>query len=167
MKTVLFLCRINGARSQIAEAILNRRGNGAFLAVSAGVEPGPAVPKPVLEYLARKGYRTGGLRAKGWREFEGPLGRPLDYVITVCDRTAGEVCPVWPGQPVRAHWDIPDVARGTPEDLPRRLEATHDLVGRCIDLFLSLPEDMMDRLKVARAIDDIARTARGEAGLAA
>ena len=156
-RNVLFLCRINGGRSIMAEALLNHRAGGRYRAYSAGVEPGPAIPQPVLEVLKRHGVPTEGLYPKGWHTFSGPSAPNLDFVITTCDRSAGEACPVWPGQPVRAHWSIDDPGAGPadPRERMARLEACYEHISRSIDLFLTMPETVIDRIALGRHINQI------------
>ena len=157
VRNVLFLCRINGGRSIMAEALLNHRAGGRYRAYSAGVEPGPAIPQPVLNLLARHGVPTGGLYPKSWKTFSGPKAPKLDFVITTCDRSAGESCPVWPGQPVRAHWSIDDPSTGQADPAERmaRLEACYQHISRSIDLFLTMPEIAIDRIALGNRIDEI------------
>ena len=135
---VLFLCTGNSARSILAEAYLNAAGKGRFIAYSAGSHPGGKVNPRALELLAAKGIPTGGLRSKSWDEFAAPSAPRMDYIFTVCDNAAGEVCPIWPGQPVKEHWGVPDPAAVQGSDEEKRkafLAAFTQLAGR-IDGFL-------------------------------
>ena len=147
---VLFLCTGNSARSIMAEAAMNHPtiGHGKFRAYSAGSRPS-GVPNPfALELLERQGIPTAGLRSKSWDEFAGPDAPSMDFIFTVCDNAAGETCPYWPGQPMTAHWGVPDPAAVQgPDDLKRRafLDAFLTLRRR-IELFASLPIDKLDRL---------------------
>lgn len=149
-RTVLFLCRVNGGRSIMAEALTNARSSGSFLAFSAGVDPVDRIPRPVLEILQQNGVPTDGLRPKLWREFAGIGGRPLDFVITTCDTKASEVCQHWPGQPISAHWHIDDPAEGvsSPEELMDNLQKTFLLIERLVDLFVCLPPPARDRMSL-------------------
>ena len=156
---VLFLCTGNSARSIMAEAILRKLGEGRFHAYSAGSQPKGCVHPLALELLETQGMPTGGLSSKAWDEYAKPGAPPLDFVITVCDNAAGEVCPVWPGQPVTAHWGIPDPAavEGGEEQKRRAFsDACHRLLAR-IRLFTSLPLAKLDRLAIERSVDDIGR----------
>lgn len=161
VRNVLFLCRINGGRSIIAEALLNHRSEGRYRAFSAGVVPGPSIPQPVFDILARNGVPIEGLWPKGWQAFSEAKAASLDFVITTCDRTAGEACPVWPGQPVRAHWSINDPSIGSvePQARKRRLEECFQHISRCVDLFLTMPEMAVERIALAERIDEIGRQA--------
>lgn len=143
---VLFLCTGNSARSIMAEAILNRVGGGRFRARSAGSHPAGAVNPHALDLLARLGYPTAGLRSKSWDEFAGTGGPAFDFIITVCDRAAGEACPVWPGRPTRMHWSIPDPAAATgPEaQIALAFADAFRMLKRRIDLLTSLPVDKLD-----------------------
>jgi len=148
---VLFLCTGNSARSILAEAILNHKGRGRFKAYSAGSHPTGRVNPAALELLEQVGLPTEGLRSKSWDEFAKATAPPIDFIITVCDNAAGEVCPVWPGQPVTAHWGIPDPAHI--EDKAEREKAFRDAyrtLERRIDLFMSLPSISLDRLADVR-----------------
>jgi len=138
---VLFLCTGNSARSILAEAILNDRGRGRFRAFSAGSHPKGAVHPQALALLERLGLPTEGLRSKAWDEFARPGAPPLDFVFTVCDDAAGEVCPIWPGQPVTAHWGQPDPAavEGTALEKANAFREAFRTLEERIDLFLSRP----------------------------
>jgi arsenate reductase (thioredoxin) len=157
--TVLFLCTGNSARSIIAEAILNKRGAGKFTAHSAGSHPKGAVHPRALELLKRLDYDVSGLRSKPWDEFAG--ARPLDFVITVCDSAAGEVCPIWPGQPMTAHWGMPDPAavQGTPAEIALAFAETYHLLDNRISAFANLKMSGLDRLSLQKKVADIARDA--------
>ena len=156
---VLFLCTGNSARSILAEAYLNRAGKGRFTAYSAGSHPAGKVNPLALELLEKNRLSTQGLRSKNWDEFAKPGAPKLDFVFTVCDNAAGEVCPVWPGQPITAHWGIADpVAAGGTEQEKRKafLRAFTELTTR-INLLLALPVDRLDRLTLKRKLDDIGK----------
>ncbi len=156
---VLFLCTGNSARSIMAEAILNRKGQPTFTAYSAGSHPTGTVRPEALRQLESAHLPTPGLRSKNWNEFATPDAPQLHFVFTVCDNAANEVCPVWPGQPVTAHWGIPDPAavRGTPEEVARAFREAFFLLDRRIGLFLSLPLATLDRLALKKEIDNIGR----------
>jgi arsenate reductase len=159
---VLFLCTGNSARSIMAEAILRKVGEGRFHAYSAGSQPKGRVHPLALEILETEGMPTDGLWSKAWDEYAKPGAPPLDFVITVCDNAAGEMCPVWPGQPMTAHWGIPDPAavEGSEERQRRAFrDACHRLMTR-IRLFTSLPLAKLDRLAMKRSIDDIGGSRR-------
>jgi arsenate reductase (thioredoxin) len=151
---VLFLCTGNSARSILAEAILNDRGRGRFRAFSAGSHPKGAVHPQALALLERTGLATDGLRSKAWDEFAQPGAPPLDFVFTVCDNAAGEVCPIWPGQPMTAHWGQPDPAavEGTDLEKANAFREAFRTLGRRIDLFLSLPLATLDRLALGNRV---------------
>ncbi len=137
---VLFLCTGNSARSILAEAILNSRGGGRFRAQSAGSHPTGTVNPGALETLARMGLDTTGLRSKSWDEFAGPDAPTFDCVITVCDAAAAETCPLWPGQPVTAHWSLPDPAAiGDDVERAQAFRDTYAALGRRIDQLVELP----------------------------
>ena len=140
----LFLCTGNSARSQMAEALLNVLGNGRFRAFSAGSTPTGHVQPLAAKLIGELGYPIDQLRSKGWEEFANADAPSMDFVITVCDNAAGEVCPAWPGQPAIAHWGVPDPAR-TPYDLHAFMDAWVALRRR-IELLLALPLDKLDRL---------------------
>jgi arsenate reductase len=156
---VLFLCTGNSARSILAEAILNRKGKGVFTAYSAGSHPSGAVRPEALKQLELSGIPTAGLRSKSWDEFAGPDAPRMDFVFTVCDNAAKEACPFWPGQPMTAHWGIPDPAavKGTPEEIERAFRDAFSILDRRIGLFLSLPLSTLEQFALQREIDDIGR----------
>jgi arsenate reductase len=156
---VLFLCTGNSARSIIAEALLNYWGKGRFRAFSAGSHPKGQVLPSTLDVLRRNHLSTEGLRSKSWDEFAEPDAPALDFVFTVCDNAAKEVCPIWPGQPMTAHWGIPDPAaiEGTDEDKRRAFDrAFRDLDAR-LKIFTSLRIDLLDELSLKRQLDEIGR----------
>jgi arsenate reductase (thioredoxin) len=155
--TVLFLCTGNSARSIMAEAILNHKGKGEFTAYSAGSHPSGQLRTEALRQIHSAGLSTAGLRSKSWDEFATPGAPKLDFVITVCDNAAKEVCPYWPGQPMTAHWGIPDPAavRGTPEEIARAFRDAFVVLDRRIGLFLSLPLGTLEQLAIQREIDKI------------
>ena len=154
---VLFLCTGNSARSIMAEAIMNRRGKPTFTAYSAGSRPAGAVRREALKQLQIAHLSVEGLRSKSWEEFAGPGAPSLHFVFTVCDNAAHEICPVWPGQPMTAHWGIPDPAavQGTPESIQRAFLEAFVMLDRRINLFLSLPLASLDALAIKREIDRI------------
>lgn len=158
--SVLFLCTGNSARSILAEAILNRKGGGRFRAFSAGSHPAGRVNPHALDLLARLGFGTGGLRSKSWDEFAAPGAPELDFVFTVCDNAAGEVCPVWPGHPVTGHWGVPDPAavEGSDMDKAHAFREAFRILERRIDLFVALPIKSLDRLSLAKKVRDIGRS---------
>jgi protein-tyrosine-phosphatase len=160
---VLFLCTGNSARSILAEAYLNAAG-GEFTAYSAGSRPTGKVNRFALELLEKNRLPTSGLRSKHWDEFAKPDAARLDFVFTVCDNAAGEVCPVWPGQPITAHWGVADPAAVTGTDAERRkafLRAFTELSAR-INLLLALPLEKLDRLTLKRKLDEIGRSPAAE-----
>jgi arsenate reductase len=154
---VLFLCTGNSARSIMAEAILNHKGKPTFTAYSAGSHPSGTVRQEALRQLEIAHLPTNGLRSKAWEEFSRPGAPPLHFVFTVCDNAAREVCPVWPGQPMTAHWGIPDpaAAQGTAEQMERAFRDAFFMLDRRISLFLCLPLASLDRLALKREIDRI------------
>lgn len=164
MRDVLFLCTGNSARSILAEAYLNAAGKGRFVAYSAGSRPVGAVNPYALELLKRNRLPTEGLCSKSWNEFAAAGAPPLHFVFTVCDQAAGEVCPVWPGQPMTAHWGIDDPAAARGDDEVKRkafFRAYNELTTR-ISLFLNLPIEKLDRLTLRRKLDDIGRTSAAQ-----
>lgn len=156
---VLFLCTGNSARSVMAESILNQAGLGRFWAYSAGSHPAGTVHPQTLALLQRNGYTTEGLRSKNWNEFAQPDAPVMDFVLTVCDKAAGEVCPVWPGQPISAHWGVADPAEatGSTEDVQRAFTSAFVTLKARIALLLNLPLDKLDRLSIKQELDGIAR----------
>ena len=156
---VLFLCTGNSARSILAEAILNRFGNGKFQAFSAGSHPNGKVNPHALDLLQRLGIETAGLRSKPWDEFSAPGAPELDFVFTVCDNAAGEVCPVGPGQPMTAHWGMPDPAAVEETDLDKATAFRETFRGleRRIQMFSALPIASLDRLSLTNKIREIGK----------
>ena len=157
---VLFLCTGNSARSIMAEALLNRRGAGRFQAYSAGSHPKGEVHFLALEVLKRNHLPAGQLRSKSWDEFAAPDAPRLDFVFTVCDRAAAEVCPIWPGQPMTAHWGVQDPAEatGSPEEQLRVFQQTFRELDARIMNFTSLRLESLDQLSLQRQLDAIGRT---------
>ena len=156
---VLFLCTGNSARSIMAEAILNARGKPTFTAYSAGSHPSGAVRPEALKQLESARVPVAGLRSKAWDEFAQPGAPELHFVFTVCDHAAREVCPVWPGQPMTAHWGVPDPAavRGAPEQIAHAFRDAFLALERRISLFLALPIASLDKLAIKKEIDKIGR----------
>jgi protein-tyrosine-phosphatase len=156
---VLFLCTGNSARSILSEALLNRHGAGRFRAFSAGSQPAGRVNPFAIELLRDAGFPTDGLRSKNWDEFGTPDAPSLDFVFTVCDNAAAEVCPIWPGQPVTAHWGVPDPAavQGSDELKRKAFRDAFITLERRINLFLSLPIRSLDQLALARKVTEIGR----------
>ena len=156
---VLFLCTGNSARSIMAEAILNHLGRGRFRAWSAGSHPTGRVNPFALELIAGNGLPTADLRSKSWDEFAQPGAPRFDMVFTVCDNAAGEVCPVWPGQPLSAHWGIEDPAAlaGSDADKRRAFLAAYTQLGTRIRLLLSLPLDKLDRVSLRHELNEIGK----------
>ena len=158
---VLLLCTGNSARSILAESLLNNLGKGRFRAFSAGSHPAGQVNPFALEMLQKNHFPVADLRSKAWDEFARPDAPQLDFVITVCDKAAGEVCPVWPGQPMTAHWGIPDPAAVEGSDEAKRhamVEAMNPLQRR-VCMFVSLPFEKLDRMKLQQAVREIGKTA--------
>jgi protein-tyrosine-phosphatase len=156
---VLFLCTGNSARSILAEAILNREGAGRFRAFSAGSYPKGAVHPAALALLEELDFPTDGFRSKSWDEFSGPGAPPLDFVFTVCDNASGEVCPIWPGQPMTAHWGIEDPAAIEGEGQERAFWNACQALQRRIQLFLALPLEDIDELSLQNRLREIGNTA--------
>ncbi|SMF54342.1 Protein-tyrosine-phosphatase [Tistlia consotensis] len=156
---VLFLCTGNSARSILAEAILNRVGAGRFHAYSAGSHPKGAPHPYALELLKKLHYDVGFARSKSWDEFAGPDAPPMDFVFTVCDSAAAEVCPVWPGQPMTAHWGLADPAAVEGSEMEQRLAfaEAYRLLDNRISIFTSLPVHRLDKLSLQRRLDEIGR----------
>jgi arsenate reductase (thioredoxin) len=156
---VLFLCTGNSARSIMAEAILNQKGRPNFIAYSAGSHPSGRVRPEALRQLEAAHLPTSGLRSKSWEEYSRPGALKLDFVFTVCDNAANEVCPVWPGQPMTAHWGVPDPAavQGSEPQVDKAFRDAFFLLDRRINLFLSLPLSTLDSLSLKKEIDNIGR----------
>jgi arsenate reductase len=156
---VLFLCTGNSARSILAEGILNHKGKGIFSAYSAGSHPSGTVRPEALKQLELAGLPTAGLRSKSWDEFAGPNAPKMNFVFTVCDNAAKEACPFWPGQPLTAHWGIPDPAavKGTREEIERAFRDAFTILDRRIGLFLALPLSTLEQFAIQREIDKIGR----------
>lgn len=154
---VLFLCTGNSARSILAEALLNALGGGRFRAYSAGSHPRGEVHPRALELLRSLGLPIAELRSKSWDEFAGAGAPALDFVFTVCDKAAGEVCPLWPGQPMTAHWGIEDPAAvsGSEAQIERAFRDALQVLRRRIELFLALPLAAVDRLSLQRRLNEI------------
>lgn len=158
---VLFLCTGNSARSILAEGLLTNLGKGRFRAFSAGSHPAGQVNPFALELLEKNHFDTSAMRSKSWDEFARPDAPHLDFVITVCDNAAGEVCPVWPGQPMTAHWGIPDPAAvaGTDEEKRRAFVDAMNQLQRRICMFVNLPFASLDKMKLEQAVREIGKTA--------
>ncbi|MBP5858277.1 arsenate reductase ArsC [Marivibrio halodurans] len=156
---VLFLCTGNSCRSVMAEVIMNRDFGTRFHAFSAGSRPRGAIDPETLEFLRMRHYETDALRSKPWDEFAAPGAPKLDFVFTVCDNAAGEVCPVWPGQPVSAHWGVPDPVafRGTVAERAAFLADVYRMLATRIEAFAALPFDSLDRMTLKARLDDIGR----------
>ena len=156
---VLFLCTGNSARSIMAEAILNQKGTPNFKAYSAGSLPAGFVRPEALKLIEQARLPVNGLRSKDWDEFAGPGAPKLDFVFTVCDKAAKEACPVWPGQPMTAHWGVPDPAavNGSREAVEKAFRDAFIILDRRISLFLCLPLASLDKLAIQRRIDEIGR----------
>lgn len=158
-RNVLFLCTHNSARSVIAEALLNRLGAGRFRGFSAGSMPRGEVHPYALDLLRKMNHDVSTLRSKSWEEFAEPNAPKLDFVFTVCDNAANEVCPVWPGQPMTAHWGVPDPSAvgGTEAEKRYAFADTYRMMSQRIDIFVSLPLDSLDRLSLQRRLDAIGK----------
>ena len=156
---VLFLCTGNSARSVIAEAILNKTGAGRFVAHSAGSQPKGQVNPRTIELLQGLGYDTSRFRSKSWNEFARPGAPALDFVFTVCDNAAGETCPVWPGQPMTAHWGVPDPAEatGTEAEIGLAFKDAYRMLDRRIAIFTALPIRSLDQLSLQARLREIGR----------
>jgi protein-tyrosine-phosphatase len=157
---VLFLCTHNSARSIIAECVINRLGNGRFKGYSAGSQPSGRVHPYALDLLRQLNYDTSDLRSKAWDEFAVPGAPQLDFVFTVCDSAANETCPVWPGQPMSAHWGLPDpsAAAGTESERRFAFADTHRMLFQRIGIFTALPLASLDTLSLQKRLDDIGHT---------
>lgn len=165
---VLFLCTGNSARSVIAEAILNRVGAGKFVAYSAGSMPRGEVHPETLALLKRLNYDTSAFRSKSWDEFAAPGAPALDFVFTVCDNAAGGVCPIWPGQPMTAHWGIPDpaAATGSQVDIARAFANAYGAMNNRIAVFANLPLESLDRLSLQARLDGIGTASETDGNVA-
>jgi protein-tyrosine-phosphatase len=161
---VLFLCTGNSARSILAEAILGREGRGHFNAYSAGSQPKGQVHPYTLDLLRRMNFDPNAFRSKNWNEFAKPGAPALDFVFTVCDSAANESCPVWPGQPMTAHWGIPDpaAATGTEAEIRYAFADAFRMLNNRISIFVNLPLRSLDRLALQRKLDAIGETADGK-----
>lgn len=157
---VLFLCTGNSARSIIAECVLNRLGQHRFKAYSAGSQPAGTVNPLALQVLRLAHYDVSGLRSKSWEEFAEPDAPKLDFVFTVCDNAAKEVCPIWPGQPMSAHWGLPDPAQVTGSEAERQLAFTDTLrmLTNRIGIFVNLPFDRLSKLSLQHKLEEIGKT---------
>jgi arsenate reductase len=154
---VLFLCTGNSARSILAEAILNAKGRPLFTAYSAGSHPSGVVRPEALKLIELARLPTDGLGSKNWEEFAGPTAPKMNFVFTVCDNAAKEMCPIWPGQPMTAHWGVPDpaVVKGTPDQVARAFRDAYLILERRISLFLSLPLSSLDKRAIQKEINRI------------
>lgn len=157
---VLFLCTGNSARSILGECILNREGNGRFRAFSAGSHPKGQVHPFALDLLKKLNHPTAALRSKSWDEFAEPGAPHMDFVFTVCDDAANEVCPIWPGQPMTAHWGVPDpaAAEGTEAERHLAFAEAYRMLSNRISVFASLPLRSLDRLNLQKRVDEIGRS---------
>jgi arsenate reductase (thioredoxin) len=165
MYNVLFLCTHNSARSVIAECIMNRLGQGKFHGFSAGSAPRGEIHPYALDLLRHNNYDTGGLRSKSWLEFAREGAAEMDFIFTVCDDAAGEVCPIWPGQPMTAHWGLPDPSRAEGTEAEKRLAFadTHRMLYQRIGVLVHLPIAALDRLVLQKSIDAIGEKVRAAA----
>jgi protein-tyrosine-phosphatase len=157
---VLFLCTGNSARSILAEAIMNRVGQGRFKAFSAGSQPKGEVHPKALSLLKNLNYNTDFARSKDWNEFAQPDSPKMDFVFTVCDNAAGEACPVWPGQPMTAHWGIPDpaAATGTDAEIALAFDEAYRMMNARLSIFTALPISGLDKLSLQARLDDIGKS---------
>jgi arsenate reductase len=160
---VLFLCTGNSARSIMAEAILNRDGQGRFKAYSAGSQPAGSVRPEALDLLKKLNFKTEDFRSKDWSEFAEPGAPEMDFVFTVCDNAAKETCPVWPGQPMSAHWGLPDPAAVEGNETERRLAFSDAfrMLNNRISIFMNLPMASLDKLSLQKKLDEIGKTTQG------
>lgn len=156
---VLFLCTHNSARSVMAEAIMNRIGAGKFVAYSAGSQPRGAINPNTLKLLRGLGFDTANFRSKSWDEFAKPGAPEIDFIFTVCDDAAGEVCPVWPGKPMTAHWGVadPSAAKGSELEIARAFREAYRLLYRRIELFAALPISGLDTITLKARLREIGR----------
>jgi len=166
---VLFLCTANSARSILAEAILSRVGAGKFVAHSAGSHPKGAVNPHAIALLQRFNFKTDGFRSKSWDEFARPGAPPLDFVFTVCDNAAGEICPIWPGQPMTAHWGVPDPAAiidGSEAEIAAAFADTYGRLQNRITVFVNLPFTGLDRLSLQKRLNAIGQAPESDGHVA-
>ena len=157
---VMFLCTGNSARSIMAEAIMNHLGRANFTAYSAGSHPAGVVRPEAIKEIERASLDTANLRSKSWEEFSQPDSPKLNFVFTVCDKAAKEVCPIWPGQPMTAHWGIPDpvAVQGSPEDIERAYREAFAALHRRISIFLCLPLSSLDSFSLQKELDNIGKS---------
>jgi arsenate reductase (thioredoxin) len=155
---VLFICTGNRARSIFAESLLNHRGKGKFRAYSAGSHPRGEVHPMVMDLLERNGLPTAGLRSKSWDEFAEPGAPAMDFIFTVCDQAAGEVCPIWPGTPMTAHWGVADPDSAPSAEVERAIWRAYRELDTRILLFTSLRLEELDRMSLKKRLDEIGRT---------
>jgi arsenate reductase (thioredoxin) len=162
---VLFLCTHNSARSVIAETIMNRLGGGKFRGFSAGSQPSGRIHPYALDLLTKNNYDVSALHSKSWDEFAAPGAPAMDFVFTVCDDAAQEVCPFWPGQPMTAHWGLPDPSRAEGTEAEKRLAFadTHRMLYQRIGIFVNLPLVSLDKLALQKKLDEIGRPAQVKA----
>lgn len=162
---VLFLCTHNSARSVIAETIMNRLGGGKFRGFSAGSHPSGQIHQYALDLLAKNNYDVSKLRSKSWDEFAAPGAQEMDFVFTVCDEAAQEVCPFWPGQPMTAHWGLPDPSRAEGTEAEKRLAFadTHRMLYQRIGIFVNLPLASLDKLALQKKLDQIGKATPAKA----
>ena len=163
---VLFLCTGNSARSIMAEALLNRIGRGRFKAFSAGSMPAGKLNPHTIEVLNRMGFPPDQFRSKSWEEFTGTDAPQLDFVFTVCDKAAEEVCPIWPGQPMTAHWGLPDpvAVKGSPGEIAVAFGDTFRLIANRLNLLINLPIESLDKLSLQRRLDSIGKETKAPDG---
>jgi protein-tyrosine-phosphatase len=163
---VLFLCTGNSARSIMAEAIMNREGRGRFRAYSAGSHPKGAVNPNAIRLLQSLHHDTSGLRSKSWDEFERPDAPRMDFVFTVCDDAAAEVCPIWPGQPMTAHWGMPDpaAATGSTAEISLAFAEAYRMLANRLNIFMNLPLASLGKLSLQRRLDEIGRRREAASG---
>ena len=154
---VLFLCTHNSARSVLAEAVLNHLAGDRFKAFSGGSSPAGKVNRLAIETLQKARFETDGLRSKSWNEFAGPDAPKIDFVFTVCDNAAGEVCPIWPGQPIKAHWGLADPSRVEGDDETKRAAffKTYQEISRRVREFISLPIDKLDPISLQKKLNEL------------
>ncbi len=166
---VLFLCTANSARSIIAEAILNKIGTGKFRAFSAGSHPKGQINPHAVQLLQSLGHDISDFRSKSWSEFAEPGAPLLDFVFTVCDNAAGEACPIWPGQPMTAHWGVPDpaLATGSPAEIALAFKDTYRMLNQRIGIFAALPLRSLDRQSLQKRLRDIGRMEGAKAAASA